>query len=244
MLPSPAIDKLTNTRSTMRQFSRRDLIGMLGAASLTGLGGCAADDSTLELLRASFFDKKGSAAGYPTTADQIADLPYATLGVQIGDGKPAVMVLAQVQATGLVWASKDRVVFITRGGRLVQTVGLPRDLSREVSIGEDPIAQPPVRWPEGPVTINRLIDLHAPDEFSVPVRSTLQALGQERIEILGRPRSGMHVAEHVEVDTWNWRTTNQFWVDMHEGYVWRAIVSYCPQTPPIKMELLKPAART
>jgi hypothetical protein len=226
----------------MQILSRRKLIRRLGVAGAACVAGCS-HNSTLDLMRASFFGPSTGTAGYPATPEQIADLPYATLGVKIGDGPAAVMVLAQQQGGELVWASQDRVVFVTRGGRLIQTIGLTRDLARTDIVGNDPlskISDQTVSLSSTPLT--ELVDLHSPDELSVPVRATLSILGTETIEIMGRPRATVHVLEALSVDKWTWTANNHYWVDIHNHRVWRSVVQFCPQVPPIRLELLKPAA--
>jgi len=222
--------------------ARRRVLAALGAIAGAGLAGCS--NSTYELVKATY--ESGHPAhrggdGYPMSAEQIAQLPYATLGVRVHGGAAGVMVLAKYQGDDLVWASVDHVVFTTRGGRLVQTAGMPRDLAGTQSLSGDPLLAPPRPWPEGDIEVRRLIDLRDPVLFSVPVNSKLHAVGTEDIRILDNTRHTVHVREEVNVPQWRWTTHNDYWIGIDDGRVWRSDTRYCPEVPAIRLELLKPA---
>jgi hypothetical protein len=219
--------------------TRRALLTGLLAA---GVSGCA-QDSPYALFSAGLkASRRAPVQGYPVTADEIAALPYATLGARIGEGDRFVLVLTRYDGSQLQWVSSDRLLLTTRGGRLMQTVGLARDLAAVELITADPLAEREDSWNPQPGTAQRLVDLHAPDEFSVPVASRWRTLGEEKLTILGRQRPTYHVQEIQTTPKWRWSCVNDYWIGEHDGRVWRTRQRYCPQVPPIELELLKPAA--
>jgi len=72
--------------------------------------------------------KNGDPDRYPMTAEQIQQLPYATLGTRFHGGAKAVMVLATVDADVLQWVAANHIVLETQDGTLFRTEGLDRNL--------------------------------------------------------------------------------------------------------------------
>lgn len=224
-------------------LSRRQLLGGL---LVSGVAGCASDQSSIFNLFSKTITAKGSSAGgYPLSAAQIHDIPYATLGVRIASNPRAVIVLATAEGRTLQWASADHVTFVTRDGRLLRTHGLQRDLvaTRWVSTAnEDPMlafAQTGVLPPRG---VYREIDLGHADEHGIAIESHFEAGKDETIVIQGREHATRRIDEIAIMRAWRWETRNSFWVDPQSGQVWRSVQQYCPEMPPIEFEVLKPAA--
>ena len=224
-------------------LSRRQLLGGL---LVSGVAGCASDQSSIFNLFSKTITAKGSSAGgYPLSAAQIHDIPYATLGVRIASNPRAVIVLATVEGRMLQWVSADRVTFVTQDGRLLRTHGLPRDLVATRWLptpDEDPLrafAQTGVLPSRG---VYREIDLGHADEHGIAVESHFEAGKDETIVIQGREHATRRIDEIAIMRAWRWETRNSFWVDPQSGQVWRSVQQYCPEMPPIEFEVLKPAA--
>lgn len=223
-------------------LSRRQLLGGLLAS---GVAGCASDsNSTLNLFSKTITSKGRSAGDYPLSAAQIHDIPYATLGVRIGSNPRAVIVLATAEGATLSWVSADRVTFVTRGGWLLRTHGLRRDLAAtrwQPIAGEDPLrAYAQTGVPPQPGGY-REIDLGHADEHGIAVESRFEVGKDETIVIQGRERLTRRIDEIAIVHPWRWKTRNSFWIDLQSGQVWRSVQQYCPEMPPIELEVLKPA---
>ena len=234
-----AIDHQTPATRLAAVISRRRL---LIAAGALGLGGCASD--SLSLLGATLPTLGGSAGGngYPLTDDQIKAIPYASMGVRIGSSAGVVTILASVDGQRLHWASADRIVLITERGRLVKTIGLPRDLLTTRFTDDDqllPVARGERASEAG---ISRIVDLRPKDDFGVPVQSQYAVQAEESLTLLGQSRTLLRVRERVTVRKWRWSTDNLFWLDPADGRIWKSRQQFCPEVPAITMELLKAPA--
>jgi hypothetical protein len=216
---------------------RRRLLLGAGSALLTG---CASD--SLSLI-GSTLGVTGPSGHYLLSDEQIAAIPYACLGVRIGNGGGVVMVLASIDGEQLSWASADRVVLVTRAGRLVKTIGLSRDLLTRRDIGPDLLGLASRGDPAAAeARVSRIVDLRPDDDFSVPVDTRCEPMGEETLTLLGTPLRVLKVRERVTVRKWRWATDNVYWLDADSGRVWKSRQQFCPQVAPITMELLKPAA--
>lgn len=222
-------------------YTRRTVL-----AGLAGLGVSAcASSPTLDLFATALSGVRdiGKPAAYPVSAAQIDALPYASLGLRVGRSAPAVVILASIEGEDLHWASADRVVLVTRHGRLVKTVGLPRDL-----VGTQmPTSDPLTGFGKTPgdasaARVYRFIDLRPKDDFGVAVESRFDEQGAETLRILGRDHETLRVRERITVRKWRWSTENLFWLDRESGQVWKARQQFCAEVPAITFEVLKPAA--
>ena len=224
-------------------LSRRQLLGGFLAS---GVAGCATDSNSVFNLFSKTITAKGPpAGGYPLSAAQIHDLPYATLGVRIADNPRAVIVLATAEGRTLQWASADHVTFTTRYGWLVGTQGLKRDLAAtrwQPAPDEDPLRAFVQNGTLPPRGVYREIDLHHADERAIAVESHFNLGPDETIVIQGQEHVTRRIDEVAVMRAWRWEARNSFWIDPQSGRVWRSVQQYCPEMPPIELEVLKPAA--
>lgn len=218
------------------------LLAGLGAIGGLLAGGCVSP--SLELMGAPF-KKPGSLLGrdgYALTDEQIDAIPYASMGVRIGGSAPVVMILASINGAKLHWASADRVVLITERGRLVKTIGMPRDLLSTRWTGADSLLPVLRRVPGADdARLGRIIDLRPKDDFSVPVESRCEWRGEETLTLMGRTRRTVLLSEHVKVSKWRWKAENRYWFDIDSGLMLKSRQQYCPEVAAITMEVLKPA---
>lgn len=224
-------------------LSRRQLLGGL---LVSGVSGCASDsNSTVNLFSQTISSKAPPPDQYPLSAAQIHDLPYATLGVRIAKNPRAVIVLATVEGRTLQWASADHVTFVTYDGWLVGTRGLRRDLGAtrwQPEPEENPLrtfAQTGTLPSRG---VYREIDLRHADENNIAVESHFSMGPDETIVIQGREHATRRIDEVAIMRAWRWEARNSFWIDAQSGRVWRSVQQYCPEMPPIELEVLKPVA--
>jgi hypothetical protein len=235
--------KASGTGETKGMFSRRQV---LGGMMVGGLAGCSSDNaSVVNLFQKTITSKQPPANAYPLNAQQIHDLPYATLGIRIGSAPAAVLVLGTVDGTALRWVSADRVVFITSGGWLTQTKGLPRDLAATRWTGlqaQDPLRSFIETGNLPPRGVYREIDLLRANEKAVAIESRFEQRPDEVIDIQGKQHACRRLDEIAKMPSWRWGTRNSFWLDIQDGRVWRSIQQFCPEIPPMRLEVLKPLA--
>lgn len=220
---------------------RRVLEGLV----LTGLAGCSTNPTSIFGLATTSFASKGrSDNDYPLSAEQIRQMPYATLGVRVDNQPRAVVVLATVEGQELHWVSADRVSFYTSNGWLVRTHGLSRDLgaTRWIDGAGDPLRAYVQSGTLPPPGVYRQIDLRHDDEQAIAVESRFALKGEDTIVIQGREHLTHRIEERADMPAWRWQVRNSFWIDVQNGRVWRSVQHYCPEMPPIEMELLKPTA--
>jgi hypothetical protein len=227
-------------------LSRRRFVGeVLGGLLVTGVAGCAANPtSTFGLASASLSGKSRSPDEYPMSTEQIAKLPYATLGVRVAKYPRAVVVLATIDGQELQWVSADRVSFYTSNGWLMRTHGLQRDLgaTRWVEGAGDPLRSFVQTGTVPARGVYREIDLRHEDEKAIAIESRFELVRDETIVIQGREHLTHRIDERADMRDWRWQVRNSFWVDAQSGLVRRSVQRYCPEMPPIELEVLKPAA--
>lgn len=174
--------------------------------------------------------------------EQLRKLPYATLGVTIGRNAPAVMVLATVDGDDLHWVSADRVLFVTRKGRLTQTRGLKRDLVATDWNSDDPLIEAIQLSGDSDSSrsVTRFIDVGRAKPEHVGVSSSFSAPVADSLATLSGPSESLRLEEHAVVGDWRWAAHNTFWVAQQSGVVLKSRQQFCPEIPPIELEVLKP----
>lgn len=219
--------------------SRREAL-KLGLLAGLGLSGCSAP--TLQLVRNSF-QAGGQRNRYGAPAGFVEQLPQATMGVEIPDGR-FITVLANAEDSRLTWVSGDRKFFFTERGRLVATQGLDRDLLATRWLKQDPLLR--LREPgfHLPPRVYRQVDLKAGKDLAsnVSVESEFISLDRQTITVAGQARDTTRVYEIARVRNWFWETHQLFWVDRDQPIVWRSQQCYCPEVGLITLELLKKPA--
>lgn len=178
-------------------------------------------------------------AGMPDTItdrSQVDKLPYASLAVKIGKAPKTLMILARVDGAEYHWVSANRVVMVSRHGRIVRTVDLPQDLARTTFFTQDPLSDQIPH--EGTSKFTRLIDIFPDKHFSVPVTSRLDYVGSEEIDILGVQHSTKHWVEHASAPLLDWHFSNHYWLG-YDGFVWKSIQHTTPAIEPVTLEITK-----
>lgn len=212
--------------------------GFLAAgAAAVAAAGCS-HTPTLQLVKDSFSLTGASASAYPRTREQVEAAPYAQLGARIGNGARGIMVLSAQQGDDLQWLSANRIMLVTRRGRIVKTVGLPTDLSGCALYGPDLLDQYRFEAPAAPVAIlRRSIDIGA--AFGISVQSKFTVEGDESITILDQTFDTVRIREDMESTDRKWRHPNRYWLSKRSALAWRSLQYVSPDMPPIEMEILK-----
>lgn len=225
---------------TIRDSGRRSFL--VGALSLA-VSGCAVNPVFKTLGDSVSAQRKGKQGKF--TAQDVARLPYASMGVRVGKSRQALVVLAKNINDDLYWSTANQLLFVTRFGRLIRTNGLIKDLKTTRFGAPDPVQTGLQHIPAEGATLVRFVDLRPAQEQEKDVTATsvFRAREEDVITILGQPHVTLRVEEHVSYWRWNWHVKNQYWVDPSSGFVWKSIQHTAPQLAATELEIFKPAAK-
>lgn len=173
------------------------------------------------------------------SAQTIADIPYPSAYLTVGDLPRAFVVLAFEEQQQLKWISADRNLFVYEQGRLVKTVGLPSDLRWMSDRSRDPLRSA-LSIPATGQSWQYSAEWSKDDESGHQLQATLFRREQESKEILGKSVSLLHLEEQVQDLQTGERWSNHFWIDPQGGAVLVSQQQLGPQLPVIEFTLLKP----
>ncbi len=164
--------------------------------------------------------------------DQVAAIPYATLGIQLGSSDQAMFVLEGKSGDDLQWVGGTQFAITTRGGRILRTAGFKYNLTglqRTESAGS--LGSREYRY-----------DLADMNDYGIVVRCALRDSGAERIVILGDAHDTHHLIEDCTAAELDWSFTNEYWVNPASGFVWQSVQNIHPGLDPITLVTFRPAA--
>ncbi len=168
-----------------------------------------------------------------------AELPYASIGVKIDDNPQFLFLLANQNESNELYTLGYQVSIVLRGGRVVRTKGLSRDVLGARWDGEDIIKSAVNSG--GPVQGVRWFDSNERGIKTLEARCVAQAIGDETITILDTPIVTRHVQETCEVEELQWRYVNDFWIAPDTLLVWASIQYINPKVNPVVLETFRPA---
>lgn len=221
-------------------LNRRQCLGAIATTLLpaTVLTACGDLGNTESPYWATVAAVGGIGGKAPVTRAQADALPYASILAWLEDSSEAFMVLGEIGGNGaLYYYSQTRQVLVTRGPFLIQTVGLPGDLSR-TSFPQDTI--PDLRTLIGKEYI-RHVDIQAAGLFDVAVKGRFSDLGTEKVTILESDFTLTHLREDV-VMTGMKPFSNDYWIEPATGFCWKTRQHIHDRTEPVNIEIIKPAA--
>ncbi len=225
-----------------KKISRRRILATGAALGLGGgtLSGCG----EIPLIDNAAVSVRALALGLPDTPidrETVGKLPYATIRAKIGKGPKVILGLAEKRGQNLYWITYDGLLLVTRGGRLMATVGLPEDLHRTHFFGPD-LVEGGLHNLIEPFESTRVLDFGMEGRFSMQVDSVLSPIGETVIRILDLDFETVLVQEENTARAQNWRFKNLFWADKFNGRIWKSRQYVARGMPPLEIELLKPEA--
>jgi hypothetical protein len=231
---------LRNKSAGASRAAKRVQLKLAAALVSNLLAGCtsAADESDygqiLQYAR-GVFDQKNS----DITLEHASAVPYASIGMKIGDGAEQMLILASDEGSDLSWTSAAHISIITRNGRIVRSAGLGQNLNALYSLTSGNLPSPRDALLE-PVSEKLIADFKDQQLYSVSIACVAAAAGAERISILGAEIDSVRVEESCNADQIDWSFTNKYWVDPKTGFVWRSEQAIHPHFDPIILETLRP----
>lgn len=230
--------RLQITSTTLSNLRRRSVavcrraLPALAAGCL--LGACSIQGSDiLSIYRIARYAISGESK--TVTLQRAASVPYASMGVRLGNGREAMLILAGDTPGGQLWTSASHIAITTHNGRIIRTAGFEHDLggyeSRNTSPGKD-----------GGQTLRWQADFPDLKLYSVPIVCQERQTGAETIVILGKDIQVRRVDESCasEGGALDWSFKNRYWIDPANGLVWRSIQHVHPQLDAIETEILRP----
>jgi hypothetical protein len=205
---------------------------LLGAGTFL-LAGCGNSrnpnlSAAVDLARKFFSDRA-------FTDKDVEQVPFASIGVQVGTAPEAMVVLATVDGDDLTWIAADRSVIVTRHGRIVRLKLGEVDVVTAPG-GADPVAEGAV----APGPCMRLLDFPKSRLYSVPTESTLAATGVAGVTLLHGDIVTRSFTETGISHPLAWEFENHFYLDQENKRVWQSNQNVTPQLPPIKIRVLRP----
>jgi hypothetical protein len=174
------------------------------------------------------------------SSQQVAQIPYASAYLTVGELPRAFVVLAFEEQDQLKWISADRNLFVYEQGRLIKTLGLDNDLRWMSERSHDPL-RTSLTVPASGQHWVYTAEWSKDDESGHQLDATMFRRGIESRKVLGQSMDLIHLEEQVRDRQTGERWSNHFWVEPHSGDVLASRQQLGPQTPTIEFSLLKPS---
>jgi len=178
--------------------------------------------------------------GEPITREAAAAVTFASIGVELGSGDQAMLVLGTDTGGELHWYSANGVMIATRDGRIVSTAGLPNNLGRAGALSSDPTGAPGRLRPIANATYLLQYDLPDLGLYSLVAQCQARDDGPQTIQIIGADIETRHLVEDCEIKSLGWSFENEFWMDRDTNYIWRSIQNAHPKLPALAIDVLRP----
>ncbi|MBC7005815.1 YjbF family lipoprotein [Photobacterium sp. BZF1] len=228
--------------------------------SLTLIGCSQKFNDVNDTVNLAFFGDKDATL----SAEEINQLPYASMYARVDDGPQAFMVLAFAEesatlgltdisvistpnttnrsSTQLKWVSADKGMLITEHGRIVKTINLPSgNLVDSYSKQTDPLALG-LHLPTTPKHWQHSIDWQPGYHWGYPVKSEFDFITNEQLDINDSIKPSKYYIEHVSIPILSIQYDNHWWIDPNTGAVIKSKQKLAPNLPYIELTLLKPFA--
>jgi|SRR6185312_1899358 len=208
-------------------------------AALLLLSGCSSTGSSDYSLYYQALKQSFTGGNAHVSREQAAAIPYASIGYRLNDGPEQLLVLATDSGGEQLWTSGAHIVIVTRGGRIVRTVGFAQDVAAVTPQKGQQLLAPAQSEGRNSVSV-RLEDFPNVPAYGVAVKCTTLPRGLQTIVILGRGITTKRVDETCRSDALDWSFTNSYWTDPASALVWRSIQHVSPKEGKIEIETLRP----
>ncbi|MGD0192710.1 MAG: YjbF family lipoprotein [Rhizomicrobium sp.] len=184
------------------------------------------------MMRQSFDRMTGDDA---VTRAQAGAVPYASMGVRVGDSAQVLLALATQNRDVRLWTSSVHFAIETQGGRITRTAGLPHNMSQDLFKGSDPLVSrtAPAGGCDYQIDLDRVL-------YQAAIHYVMEVPTRDTITILGAKLNVLHVAEHASCSQLDWRFDNEYWIDSKTGFVWRSHQTIHPDLDPVETVVLRP----
>lgn len=171
------------------------------------------------------------------TADEVAELPYASMYARINNGQQIFMVLAYAETnpkngnTQLKWLSSDKAMIVTENGRIVKTLRLPGgDLVAINELNEAPTKEAK--------QYSVSYDWQPNYQYGQPATVKSKSLASETITSLLWQKNTSRIEEFITFTNTQQSMTNLYWLD-DKNKVVKSAQWLIPDQLLVELEFLK-----
>jgi Group 4 capsule polysaccharide lipoprotein gfcB, YjbF len=229
--------------ATLPSPTRRACLRWLVAApSACLLPGCASLVNTESPYWATVAAVTGLKPQAPVNRAQVDALPYASIFASFEGTPPAFMILGEIDATQtLYYYSQSRQSLAFRGPFIVQTTGMPGDVSRTrfQPSPHDLNGLPQLARLAGQ-QVTRWIDIQSASLFDIELKCRYSSPTMETVTILDRLHTTMRIDEDVTMRGEK-PYRNSYWLDS-AGYCWQSRQHIHARSEALLIQVTKPAA--
>ncbi|WP_165324938.1 YjbF family lipoprotein [Pectobacterium zantedeschiae] len=173
------------------------------------------------------------------TAQQVANTPYASAYLKVGEAPQAFVVLAFAEQNQLKWIGADKNMLATQHGRVVKTQGFGEDINYVDNLQQDPLTLGLLKT-STPMTWQSRVEWSQVFRGGYDTQSVFHARGKETIKILDTSRELLRFDEHVTVPALNESYINSYWLDPANGSVVQSQQYMGPDMALVTFTVLKP----
>ena len=219
---------------------RASLPRWAGFCTLLLVAGCSSDQGAwreyFQIVRQGL---SGSFRKAAITRTQAAAIPYASLGYRIDGSAETILVLATDSNDDLLWTAASHVVLMTRGGRVLRSVGLSHDVA--ATTAQNASSLPPLLDAlRSSYRSTRLVDLPDIGAYGVVLNCVTAARGPQTITIIGTAIATTRVDETCRSTKPRWSFTDNYWIDAKTGFAWHSVQHLHPAGTTIQIEIFRP----
>ncbi len=217
-----------------RPERRGAVAAALTAALGLGLTACSSDQSNDYGQVFTIFTHIFGGEGDRVTYQQAAGIPFATIGIRVGDSTEGILVLGSSNGDQQLFTAASHIVLVMRHGRVVRTAGLDYNLSemrlvRGSVSGTFPSAE--TAWEA---------DLPEQHLYSVPVICRAYSGGPDTYNNFNSAVPVIKVIDQCRSDQIDWTFTNTYWIAPQTGLMWHSIQNISPKLDPLEIRILRP----
>ncbi|WP_409306489.1 YjbF family lipoprotein [Pectobacterium sp. B1J-3] len=200
------------------------------------LAGCSQKmDAVGKTFKLAFFGQDDT----HVTAKRVADTPYASAYLKVGQAPQAFVVLAFAEHDQQKWIAADKNMVVMQHGRLVKTQGFGEDVTYVSHLDQDPLALGLLKS-STPTTWQRRVEWSQVFRGGHEITSVFHSRGKESVIILDKPRELVRFDEQVTVPALNENYTNSYWIEPSNGQVVQSYQYMGPGMALVKFTVLKP----
>lgn len=206
---------------------------VFGALGLP-LAGCSSDQSNDYSQVFSIFTHIFGGEGDRVTYQQAAAIPFATIGVRVGDSTEGILVLGSSHGDQQLFTAASHIVLVMRHGRVVRTAGLEFNLS-DMRLVRGSVSGP---FPSAETVWEAdFADQHL---YSVQILCKAYSGGPDTYNNFNSPVPVVKVVDQCRSDQLDWSFTNTYWVAPQTGLMWHSIQNISPKLDPLELRILRP----